>query len=1043
MRRPTDLHSCFTRRSTRTLAAVLLGLAPVAWADSPSPKVQYNRDIRPILSENCFACHGPDKEKRKADLRLDLRESAVETGALVPGDVDASELVARILADADDDGLMPPAKSNKVLTAAQKELLKRWVAEGAEYQAHWAYLTPKRPMPPAIDAGRGRVVNPIDSFILAGHPLNASPEADKRTLLRRLSLDLTGLPPSPAEVDAFLADESGDAYERQVDRLMKSPRYGERMAVPWLDLARFADTVGYHGDQNQNVFPYRDYVINAFNANKPFDQFTTEQLAGDLLPDPTPEQLTATGFNRLNMMTREGGAQAKEYLAKYAADRVRTVSLTWMGSTLGCAECHDHKFDPFTARDFYSLGAFFADVRQWGVYSDYGYTPVPELKGVNNDSPFPPEIEVESPYLKRRQQGLEREIARVAAEASTPIDADRATRDAFEAWLAQARETLKAWPDGWISPASKILSPKTGDATTASELEDGSVLLSGKPGGDGLRMELMPRPGRVAALRVELLPDSSHNGSLARDKAESMSVGFEVSLLRSGQLQPIPLPIWFADAAVKTFRYHGGSPVPGVNGGWTLHYVANAPARSAVYVLNTPVRLNDGDSLIVSAASPNLGRVRVSVSPFGTDRPLVPVVDASLVDALNLDRQKRTAEQTARLRTLSLLSHESDPTSLDRIHALRNEANECRDGRAFVTVTKSWEPMTTRILPRGNWQDETGPVVTPSVPGFLAGDAPKEKRQTRLDLARWLTSPENPLTARVFVNRLWKQFFGNGLSTVVEDLGSQGEAPTHPELLDWLATDFVESGWDIKATVKRIVMSGTYRQDSRPRAELREADPSNRLLASQNPRRLEAEFVRDNALSIAGLLNLDLGGPSAHPYQPAGYYANIQFPDRDYDPDRDDRQYRRGVYSHWQRTFLHPMMANFDAPSREECTASRNVANTPQQALTLLNDPTFVEAARALASRALATPGDDTARINGLFRVALARPARAAELQSLLGFLGDQRQIYASDPDAAARLIDAGPTLFRPQPGRNSTEMAAWMSVCRVVLNLHETITRY
>ncbi|WZO97554.1 PSD1 and planctomycete cytochrome C domain-containing protein [Isosphaeraceae bacterium EP7] len=1026
------------------LAAALICLAQSVWADVPAPKVQYNRDIRPILSENCFACHGPDKGHRKADLRLDLRDVAIEMGAITPGDVDASELVARILAAADDEALMPPTESNKVLTSAQKDLLKRWVAEGAEYQPHWAYVPPKRPMPPAVDATRGQVVNPIDAFILAGHPLKASPEADKRTLLRRLSLDLTGLPPSPAEVNAFLADESADAYERQVDRLLRSPHYGERMAVPWLDLARFADTVGYHGDQNQNVFPYRDYVINAFNTNKPFDQFTTEQLAGDLLPDPTPEQLTATSFNRLNMMTREGGAQAKEYLAKYAADRVRTVSSTWMGSTLGCAECHDHKYDPFTARDFYSLGAFFADVRQWGVYSDYGYTPVPELKGFNNDFPFPPEIEVDSPYLKRRQQGIEREIARVAAEATAPIDADRATRDAFEAWLAQARNTLKVWPDGWISPSSTILQPKPGDASTAAELEDGSILVAGKPaGGGGLKVELRPTPGRVSALRVELLPDPANLGYLARDKAESISVRLEVGLLKSGQPQPTPLPIWFADAEIKAPRYNGGSPIQGVTDVWTSPNTVNAQARSAVYVLRTPIRLAEGDALVVFAASSNLGRVRVSVSPFGTDLPLTPVVDAPLVEALNAERDKRTAEQTARLRKLSLLSHADDPDALARIQALRNEANDCRDGRAYITVTKAWEPSTTRVLPRGNWQDETGPVVTPAVPGFLAIGTKSEGRQTRLDLARWLTSPENPLTARVFVNRLWKQFFGNGLSTVVEDLGSQGEAPTHPELLDWLAADFVEGGWDVKATVKRIVMSGTYRQDSRPRPELREADPNNRLLTSQNPRRLEAEFVRDNALSIAGLLNLELGGPSAHPYQPAGYYANIQFPDRDYKAERDDRQYRRGLYSHWQRTFLHPMLANFDAPSREECNAARNVANTPQQALTLLNDPTFVEAARALASRTLATPGDDDARIDGLLRLALARPAKPAELRSLIGFLGEQRRIYASDPDAAGKLVAAGPTLFRLQPGPDASETAAWMSVCRVVLNLHETITRY
>src|SRR5579871_2703926 len=470
-----------------------------------APPVEFNRDVRPIHSDNCFLCHGPDKNQHKAKLRLDQRDSAVAKGAIVPGKPDESELVNRIFSTAADEQMPPPA-AHKTLTAAQKETLKRWIAEGAEYQPHWAYITPKRPALPAVkDAAWVR--NPIDAFILAGleKTIKPSPEADRRTLLRRLSFDLTGLPPTPEEVRTFVADNSPNATEKQVDRLLASPHYGERMAVPWLDLVRFADTVGYHGDQNVHVFPYRDYVIDSFNANKPFDRFTVEQLAGDLLPNPTPEQLVATGFNRLNMVTREGGAQPKEYLAKYAADRVRTVSITWLGSTMGCCECHDHKFDPFTSKDFYSMEAFFADVKQWGVYADYGYTPNPDLKGVGNDHPFPPEIEVTSPYLVRRMEKLRQEMRQAAGRPSGP---------AFEAWRREARDFLSKHPDGWATPPATVAGKK---AVEVAAQPDGSLLLSGKAVKGEPVLALQPEPGWVAAIRLELLPHAAHKNKVTRD----------------------------------------------------------------------------------------------------------------------------------------------------------------------------------------------------------------------------------------------------------------------------------------------------------------------------------------------------------------------------------------------------------------------------------------------------------------------------------------------------------------------------------------------
>ena len=1044
-----------------------VGLAGSARGGGP----EYNRDVRPILAENCFLCHGPDKTDRKAGLRLDDRASAVGKAAVVPGKPDESELIARVLSD-DPDEAMPPPSTHKTLTASQKRTLRAWVEAGAEYQPHWAYLAPKRPDPPAVKH-RDRVTNPVDAFILAAveaKNLTPSPEADRRTLLRRLSLDLTGLPPTPEEVRAFVDDKAPGAYERQVDRLLKSPAYGERMAAPWLDLARFADTVGFHGDQNQNVFPYRDYVIDAFNRNTPFDRFAAEQLAGDLLPDATTETRVASGFNRLNMVTREGGAQPKEYLAKYAADRVRTVATTFLGSTMGCCECHDHKFDPFSAKDFYRLAAFFADVKQWGVYNDYTYTPNPDLKGFTNDHPFPPEVEVESPYLIRRFERLKRQIEEVDAASGDWMKDDRTERLALAKWRDEVVAFLATHPSGWAVAGSaepepapvraNLNGPRFASLVVARETEINSLFLRNvrakypdaveptldeegyvslkAPPKEGVTRLLFPRkPGGIAALRVEIRPEPGVNDTGALVKVEA-------SVVAPGIVGAIELPFWHADADAKQDRYANGAALLGVVGGWKLAPAANGAARSAVYLPEWPRRVERDHALVVSLRHDRPLRVRISASPFAFDDPRKPVLADTDLDALRAEPDARTPAQARRLYALYLLATGHDRRALVRDRVLRREALACRDGKARSLVTEVVEPATTRVLPRGNWLDESGPVVEPGVPGFLPRPVGADgRRLTRLDLARWLASPDNPLTARVFVNRLWKQLFGAGLSANVDDLGAQGEWPSHPELLDWLAVEFREGGWDVKRLVKLLVMSTTYRQDSRQGPEAREADPGNRLLSAQSPRRLEAEFVRDNALSVAGLLDPEIGGPSAHPYQPAGYYANIQFPDRDYHPEADARQYRRGVYAHWQRTFLHPMLANFDAPSREDCVAARNVANTPQQALTLLNDPTFVEAARVLAARLLADPkpADDAGRVDALFRRVLARPSGPKEVASLLSFLGAQRDLYRAQPGEASKLLKVG---VAPAPeGVDAGELAAWANVCRVVLNLHETITRY
>jgi hypothetical protein len=1042
--------------------AVLLAIG----ARAAEQALGYNRDVRPILSDNCFACHGPDKGNRKAKLRLDLREDAIAKEAFVPGKPDESELVKRLFTTNEDD-VMPPADSHKKLSTAQKDILKRWVAQGAVYEPHWSFIAPKRPAVPVLANRRTKITNPIDAFILA--PLEAkkiqpSPEADRATLLRRVSLDLIGLPPTPEEMTAFLKDKSAKAYEKQVDRLLASPHFGERMAVPWLDIVRFADTVGYHGDQNVNVFPYRDYVINAFNANKPFDQFTIEQLAGDLLPNNTVEQRVATGFNRLNMMTREGGAQPKEYLAKYGADRARTVGMAWMGLTVGCAECHDHKFDPFTAKDFYSLKAYFADVRQWGVYNDYKYTPNPDLKNWSNDHPFPPEEVVESPYLQRRIAKLQTqimELAKVAAES-----ADKVQR---ETWEKNAKAVLKKNPDGWIVPIAFPLvtnvvvmtnklkltnivaatenQPATTNVTTQVTVKtnttvvtnfvaqaDGSLLFGSR--GDGHPIPLRLENGSVAALRLELIPHARHSNTIFRGKNTSTTVQLSATLRRAGTKKETKLAFYHADADAKEPRYANGYEILGIKDGWKVARDLAKTKQTGVWLLDPPVTVADGDVLTVSLKTNLIGNLRLSVSPLipGRSRGNETQID-------RIDQRLLTSSPTKSVAWLTGTA--ADTNAFAQYKKLQREITECRGGKSPTLVTVAWKPDVTRVLPRGNWLSDDGELVQPEPPHFLP--QPKHEgtnRLTRLDLAKWLVSAENPLTARVAVNRFWKQFFGVALATPVDDLGLQGEPPTHPELLDWLAVEFREKNWDVKQLVRLMVTSATYKQSSNLRRELRDIDPNNRWLASQNPRRLEAEFVRDNALAISGLLNEEIGGPSAHPYQPADYYVNLQFPDRDYYASQDDRQYRRGVYAHWQRTFLQPMLANFDAPSREECTALRPVSNTPQQALTLLNDPSFVEAARVLAQKLMASPAkSDDARIDLAYQRALGRSAKPAELASLKKFLTAQREHLQSDTDEPVKLQKVG---LAPTPkNADATELAAWTSVCRVVLNLHETITIY
>ena len=1038
------LNSGCDQKSTAATVATAEGKAPAP----PLPKqVTFNAHIRPIFSNTCFACHGFDAKTREADLRLDTPEGAYaklkdsDERAIVPGKPDQSAILTRIFAT-DPDDVMPPKDFHKDLTDRQKLLVRAWIEQGAKYEQHWAFTPVVKPAVPMVAKRADEIANPIDAFVLStleGEQIEPSPLAGKSTLLRRLALDLTGLPPGPAELDAFLADDSPDAYAKQVDRLLASPHYGERMAVPWLDVVRFSDTVGYHGDQNVRVFPYRDYVIKAFNDNKPFDQFTTEQLAGDLLPHATDEQRIATGFLRLNLMTREGGAQPKEYLAKSMGDRVRAVGAAWLGLTTGCAECHDHKFDPITAKDFYSLGAFFADVRQWGVYAEYKYTPNPELPGFQNDFPFPPEIYAKNAAVQQTLRALQDSAVEVLAPVKT--DNDDA---AIQLWSGQQTAFLAANPTGWATLAPAEI---TAAQSTPHEVSpDQSVVFTGPPRKDEIVTINYPLPNQaIRAIRFEALPDAKNAGKVGRQENGKFSVTPSFALASQ------PLVIAWSQADRRTpLKYINGDNSPLLEPEWR-----SAPAiwedpqdaaslpHHALYHLAEPLPAAEGRVLRVTLASADIGKVRFSITPFGDAVP-------GQSDAVRSEPFKKEDHSEGQRRGLAaawVLGTTPDAGLPETYRKLRESIVACRAGYAHSVVAQAVPAdkiLKTHILPRGAWMNPAE-EVQPAVPGFLphASVRTDGTRLTRLDLAKWLTDKENPLTARQFSNRLWKQFFGKGLSNVLDDLGNQGEWPSHPQLLDWLAVEFRESGWDVKHLVRLIVTSRTYRQVSASRADLAEKDPANRLLAEQSARRLEAEFVRDNALAVSGLLNDGIiGGPSAKPYQPVGYYVNLNFPERDYFASTGSEQYRRGLYMHWQRTFMHPMLAGFDAPSREECTADRFQSNSPQQALTLLNDPSFVEAARGFALRVIREmPGTDDDRIRHAMKLALAREAKPGEIESLAKFLTTQREFYKTKPDDAVAFLKTG--LSDPGTGQDPAELAAWAQLCRVILNLHETITRY
>ena len=861
--------------------------------------IQFNRDIRTILSDNCFQCHGPDKDKRKAKLRLDTREGLLGEidgrHTVLPGKPDQSELYRRITAT-DPDDRMPQSKSGKTLSKSQIELIKRWIEQGAPWQGHWAYLAPTRPALPSVKK-QSWPKNPIDDFILARldkEGLRPSSEADKRTLIRRLSFDLTGLPPTLEAVNDFVADRHPQAYERLVDRLLASPHYGERMAMYWLDLVRYADTDGFHSDNYRSVYPYRDYVINAFNDNLPFDRFTVEQIAGDLLPNPpraaTPQKIAST-YNRLNRTTEEGGAQPKEYLAKYSADRVRTTSTTWLGATMGCAECHDHKFDPITTKDFYSFAAFFADIKEQGVAK-----PEPVL-------------------LPNEQQAIElkpfdEQVAQWEKQYEAATNQFVAVQASWEQkLLADLDAGLLAWAP--VKPEN-VVSEKNATLTIQEDL---SVLASGEnPTNDNYSVLLETDRTHITAIRLEALTDPTlDKQSLSRGGGNFVLTGFEVEVVIGGDATNKPVKIASAIADYSQKDYPISAAIDDKpDTGWAVDGETKVENRKAAFVFAQPIPGGPGTTLTIrmrhESKQPrhNIGRFRLALSSVNKPKLTKDGLSTEIIEILRTVKGERSKNQEETLQKHYLESaYELDPIR-DELTAAKKKRDEFTKDMPATLVTVSVEPRVMRILPRGNWMSDSGEIVTPSVPEFLPHPASNEKRATRLDLARWLISRDNPLTARVFVNRLWRLYFGAGLAKTLDDFGSRGEWPKHPELLDWLAVEFMDSGWDIRHMVKLMVMSNTYRQSSIADERVRERDPANRLFGRQTGFRLDAEMVRDNALAVSGMLTEKIGGPSVKPYQPAGYWDHLNFPKRTWQNDHGAATYRRGLYTFWCRTFLQP-----------------------------------------------------------------------------------------------------------------------------------------
>ncbi|GMW00377.1 MAG: hypothetical protein AMXMBFR84_15140 [Candidatus Hydrogenedentota bacterium] len=1039
--------------------AAFAGFATAAYGQTKP--LDFNRDIRPILADNCFHCHGRDANQRKAGLRLDVAEEAKSKGAVVPGNSDASELVKRITSG-DPSEKMPPPDSKRVLDSTQIEKLVRWVREGAEYKPHWAFIPLADTPLPDIRDSAGWAKTPVDLFILErlqAEGLTPSPQANKEILIRRVSMDLTGLPPSLEEIDAFLADEAPGAYERLVDRLLESPAYGERMTNEWLDLARYGDTYGYQADVEMFVWPWRDWVIRAFTENMPYDQFVTWQLAGDLLPNPSQDQVLATTFNRLHRQTNEGGSIPEEFRVAYVADRANTFSTAFLGLTMDCARCHDHKFDPISQRDYYSLFSFFNNLDESGMYSHF-----------TNATPSP------GMFLTTEESRAEhvRHMESIQAKVAERAQAIEPARERFVAWRNSPDRNAPPLAPIAHLPFDEISDGKTPNTSTAdkpADVDSGVTATEGKvghaalfSGEDAVKLAEQGKfercqPFSIASwIRIPGHTDRMVVCHASKASLDAASRGYELLLnqgrpefalnhfwpgnaVRVTAKEAIPIDAWTHVAVT----YDGSSKASGIRLFMNGTLLETEVIRDNLYKTIMYADPKDSPALHLGQRFRDNGFTNGLLDEFMVfDREISSLEVESIAgqhDLPTIIAERCTGTDPAAEDSLFayyLLA--VDPAYRDATTALqvaREIENTFIGGVPEIMVMRDMpEPRQAYVLARGAYDHPTDPVQ-PSTPESIMPFG--ERPANRLGLAQWLFEPDHPLTARVAVNRYWLMVFGRGLVETQEDFGTQGRAPSHPDLLDWLAKEYRDSSWDTKQLLKLIVMSATYRQDSTPRPDLTDRDPHNVLLARGPRQRLSAELIRDNALAASSLLVTTVGGPSVKPYQPTDLWIDAS--GLTYVPDSGDGLYRKSMYTYWKRT-VHPVtLATFDAPNREVCTVRREVTATPLQSLILLNDPQYIEASRVLAEKAMDAHSDVEARLTHMYRALTSQSPSPEEAAILQQAYDEQVAYYTAHAEEAIAYTDVG-----ERPRREDfdpAQYAAATAVAQLIMNVDAFQTKY
>ncbi len=1045
-----------------TVSLVLgLQIAGYTFAEDPDKVVDFSSQIRPILASHCWTCHGPDEKSRTADLRLDVREDAIASSAIVPNDLSASKLVERILSD-DPESVMPPPASKKPLSAEQKQLLQKWIQQGAGYSKHWAFTAPASPPIPQLQDSNW-ASNAIDQFVgkrLEHEQLKPSPQADRATLLRRVALDLTGLPPTVEELKQFLDDPSSDAYERAVDRLLRSKHFAEKMAMEWLDLARYADTNGYNNDEDRTMWPWRDWVINAFESNMPFDKFTIEQLAGDLLPSPSQDQLIATGFLRNQGHNTEGGIIQEEYRVEYVADRVHTVSTVFLGLSMQCARCHDHKFDPISQAEYYQFYSFFnsLDEKQAGYSKFVGAEPfirVPTAEQSTKIKAFEEQISELQLQSKQLEEQADTKVAKLVAEST---ETDLQSRFAqtvlhhFPLDKSDAISFFESVSKSQIGSTSGTVGYQPGKNQEAIELNEQSRIELGNIGNfasdQSFSISLWVKPSANDGMAILSKMDESQDFRgydllLSRGKIEMHVIHkWPDNAIKVSIKKPVSANEWHHVVAT----YDGKKTAAGikifVDSKLEAHEVVQDSLRDSIET-SQPLRIG-----LREKSLPYRGLVD-DLQLFGNvlDENSVKQLAAfepvtGFADWVRVPAEQRTEEQRKQIQQYYLNRIDPDYSSVQsKLAVTKKEKTTLEESTAAVMVMRDLNPpRETFILKRGQYDQPSDRVYSRVPATLLHADTVPPK--DRLQLAQWLVSNNNPLTARVTVNRWWQNYFGTGLVKTAEDFGLTGEMPSNVELLDFLAGSFMQSGWDVKAMHKMIVMSSTYQQQSRIEPEMLERDPENRFLARGPRYRLSAETIRDNALAISGLLQHRFGGPSVKPYQPAGLWEDVTVERRGkYVADVGEGLYRRSLYTFWKRTCPPPSMMSFDAPMREVCTARRARTNTPLQSLVLMNDPTYVECARVLAQNMIREGGasmDD--RIDSGFQRAVSRKASPEEHRILGQILVSAQQRFTGEPATAQTFNTVGATA--PDASIDPIELASWTVVASTLLNLDETISK-